>query len=416
MSGRREWSQTPSEPAAHDRDDRVYDHELEDHEPDRGPEAEYHDDGWEEGWPVVGEAPAVDEGGPGPAPRRRRSGGRRILIAFGLLIILILAVLGGGYLWAQGKINPGGHRGPAASVVIPTGSSTAQIAQRLASAGVVHDAWLFTVYVHVGGYGPLLPGTYSLPKNSTYSATIDALRAGPKIVTASLVIPEGFTVADIARAVGALPNMGLSAQKFLAAAESGAVRSPYEPAGVNNLEGLLFPATYKVRQGQSEVDVLEQMIGAFDENAQSLGLPAEATKLGLSPYQVVTVASIVEREAKLAGDRPYVASAVYNRLRVGMSLGADSTQTYFLRLTNPTIQPTPAQLDHPSPYNTRVLKGLPPTPIANPGLASLSAAASPPSTGYLYFVEINPDGKLGFATNNAGFDSLQRQCRAAHLC
>ena len=417
MSGPREWSETPSEPAAPDRDERLYDHEFDDHYDDGGHEAEYHDDGWEEGWPVVGEAPAGEGGGgSGRVPRRHRSAGRVILIAFGLLIVVILAVVGGGYLWAQGKIDPGGRRGPAVSVVIPSGSSTAQIAQRLASAGVVHDAWLFTVYVHVGGYGPLLAGTYSLPRNSTYSSAIDALRAGPKIVTASLVIPEGFTIADIARAVGALPHMGLSAQKFLAAADGGAVRSPYEPTGSNNLEGLLFPATYSVRQGQTEVDVLEQMIGTFDDRAQSLGLPAAAAKLGLSPYQVVTVASIVEREAKLAGDRPFVASTVYNRLRIGMSLGADSTQTYYLRLTNPTIQPTPAQLDQPSPYNTRVHKGLPPTPIANPGLASLSAAANPPSTAFLYFVETNPDGKLGFATNTAGFDNLQRQCRAAGLC
>ncbi len=99
-----------------------------------------------------------------------------------------------------------------------------------------------------------------------------------------------------------------------------------------------------------------------------------------------------------------------------MKLGADSTQTYYLRLSDPGIQPSAAQLDQPSPYNTRTNTGLPPTPIADPGLASLEAATSPPSTKYLYFVEINRDGKLGFAATNSGFEDLRKQCQAAGLC
>ena len=96
-----------------------------------------------------------------------------------------------------------------------------------------------------------------------------------------------------------------------------------------------------------------------------------------------------------------------------MPLGADSTQTYYLRLRDPQLIPTAAQLNQPSPYNTRLVKGLPPTPIANPGLASLRAATNPPTTTYLYFVEVKPSGELGFASTTAGFDQLQQQCRAA---
>ena len=98
-----------------------------------------------------------------------------------------------------------------------------------------------------------------------------------------------------------------------------------------------------------------------------------------------------------------------------MPLGADSTQTYYLRLRTLSLIPTAAQLNQPSPYNTR-LKGLPPTPIANPGLASLRAATNPPTTTYLYFVEVKPDGELGYASTTAGFDQLQAECRAARLC
>ena len=325
-------------------------------------------------------------------------------------------VVGGGLLWAQSQINPGGHRGPSVTVVVPQGASTSTIGHILASRGVVHDATLFALYVRFHGDGPLLPGTYSLAKNSSYQTAIAALEAGPKIVSVNLLIPEGYTVRQIADAVGALPNMGLSAQRFLAAAHSGAVRSPYEPAGVNNLEGLLFPATYPVRQGETEVQILETMVGAFDDRASSIGLEAAATALHETPYQLVTVASIVEREAKLVGDRGPVASTIYNRLRIGMPLGADSTQTYYLRLSDPRLDPTPSQLDQPSPYNTRLNKGLPPTPIANPGLPSLEAATTPPHTTYLYFVEVNPDGELGFASTAAGFVNLQAQCRAANLC
>jgi UPF0755 protein len=229
-------------------------------------------------------------------------------------------------------------------------------------------------------------------------------------------VPEGFTVHQIADAVAGLPGMGLSAQKFLAAADNGTVRSPYEPRGVNNLEGLLFPATYQVQQGESEVQILEQMVGAFDDQASSLNLTAAAQAHHQTVYQLVTVASIVEREAKLDTDRGPVASVLYNRLAAGMPLGADSTQTYYLRLSNPKLEPTASQLNQPGPYNTRLNTGLPPTPIANPGLPSLRAAATPPQTGYMYFVEVKPDGQLGFASTSSGFSQLQGECRAANLC
>lgn len=368
---------------------------------------------------------AVDEGHDWPVvegddhrihrARRRVSRGRRALTVVAVLVVLIVAVVGGGLLWAQGQISPGGHRGPLVSVAIPNGASTSRIGSILAKAGVVRDGTLFAFYVKLHG-DVLLPGNYSLLKNSTYQMAINSLESGPKIITANLIIPEGFTVRQIARAVGALPNMGLSAQKFLAAASDGTVRSSYEPSGSNNLEGLLFPATYLVRQGESEVDILEQMVGAFDYRAGTVGLTAAAARLHMNAYQLITVASIVEREAKRNVDRGPVASVIYNRLQAGIPLGADSTQTYYLRLTDPSLVPTADQLNQPSPYNTRINKGLPPTPIANPGLPSLAAAAAPPTTTYLYFVEINPDGQLGFASTASGFDSLQQQCRAANLC
>lgn len=432
MSGPGEWSERPPEEAGaryrrglsdfydqrgagqhYSADEDAY------HDDHDGPEGYGHggydhDDYDEADWPVV-----ADPVGPSRSAARRSRPPRRghpVLKALAVIVVLIVLVVVGGLVWALHQINPGGHRGPAVTVVIPKGSSTSTIGAKLASAGVIHNGELFALYVRLHGYGPLYPGTYQMQKNLPYTSAISALKAGPKVVTDTLVIPEGYTVAQIAAAIGKLPGLGLSGQKVLAAASDGTVRSPYEPAGVNNLEGLLFPATYQVQQGETEVQILEQMVGTFDDRVQSLGLTAAASQLGLTPYQVITVASIVEREAKLPADRPNVASTIYNRLRIGMKLGADSTQTYYLRQSNPTIQPTATQLDQPSPYNTRTNAGLPPTPIADPGMASLQAATSPPTTQYLYFVEINPDGQLGFAKTNSGFEQLQRQCRAAALC
>ena len=330
--------------------------------------------------------------------------------------VLLVVVAAGAGLWARSQVDPGGRPGAKVTVVIPKGASTTAIGEILAKDGVIDGSTLFPYYVKLNGSGALLPGTYHLARNSPYYVAVAALRSGPKLLVDKLVIPEGFTVAQMAQAVSRLPGLGLSATAFLKAASDGAVSSPYEPAGVDNLEGLLFPATYNVTQGETVIDVLEQMVGAFNDQAAQIGLSAAAKGLGYSVYQVVTVASIVEREAKVTSDFGPVASALYNRLRLGMTLGADSTQTYFLRLTDPALVPSATQLNQPSPYNTRLDKGLPPTPISAPGLAALQAAASPPKTSYLYFVEVNPDGKLGFASNAAGFVGLQSQCRAAGLC
>jgi UPF0755 protein len=362
-------------------------------------------------------SPGPSRRGPGGGGRRRSEYRRRRILA-GLAVVVVLVVLAGlgGVIYARRQINPGGRPGPMVTVRIPQGSSSSEIGKILAAVGVIHDGGLFPYYVKLTNNADLLPGQYRLAKNESYSNVVNALQRGPVLIVDKLTIPEGFTLAQIAARVAALPGLHLSAAKFLAAGTSGEVRSTYEPKGVNDLEGLVFPATYDVRQGQEEADILQEMVNTFDLRVGSLGLPAAATKLHLTPYQVVTVASIVEREAKLEADRGDVASTLYNRLAKGMALGADSTQTYYLRLTDPTLQPTVAQLNTPSPYNTRTQTGLPPTPIANPGIPSLQAAIDPPTTDDLYFVEINSTGKLGFATDTAGFAQLQAQCQAARLC
>jgi UPF0755 protein len=337
--------------------------------------------------------------------RRRRP--RWIPWLVGLLVVA-LVVVGIGVVWVRHEINPG-HPGAPVTFTIPPGSSVAAIGSILGKAGVIHDATVFRLYVRSESPGVLLPGQYSLARDSSYGAVIAALEKGPPIVYQKFTIPEGFTLAQIAARVGSLP--GRTAAGFMAAATSGQVRSQYEPAGSNNLEGLLFPATYTVKADDSDVSIVQQMVTTFDETANTLDVDQAATTLGVTPYQVIVVASMVEREAKLDQDRGPIASVMYNRLRIGMLLQIDATLLYGEGITDPN------QIDKSSdsPYNTYKYKGLPPTPIASPGIPSLTAAANPPPTDYLYYVVINADGQSGFAATAAQFAVLEAEARSKGL-
>lgn len=353
---------------------------------------------------------------PGPAharrkPSKRRSGGHRVLVALAVVLAVVVVLAAAFAWWAKDQISPGGKRGALVDVVIPSGSSTTHIGDILARRGVIHSATLFPYYAKIKGVGTLYPGTYRLAKNESYASAISALEAGPPIIRDRLVIPEGFTVAQMAAAVAKLPDVHISAASFLAAAQGGQVRSRYEPAGTNNLEGLLFPATYEVRQGWTASDLVQQMVVVFDASASQAGVNAGAARLGLSPYQVIIVASMVEREAKRPADRGPIASVIYNRLKAGMPLGIDSTLLYGLHASSANVNP-----DTPNPYNTRLNEGLPPTPISNPGLASLEAAASPPATGYLYYAVTGPGGQTTFASTAAAFAQIEAQCRSHGFC
>ena len=360
-------------------------------------------------------------GGAGPSGARAVPGRRRrrhpVLIALLAIGVIVAVILGGGILWSLHQLNPGGKLGRRVTVRIRAGESTQAIGDALVQAGVIHgNGSLFRYYVKLQGAGPLLPGRYRLAKNESYQRVVGLLQVAPPVVDDTLVIPEGFDLREIAARVAALPGMHLSAAAFLAAAKDGSVRSPFEPAAVNDLEGLLFPATYKINQSATVPEVLTEMVSAFDQRANALDLTTAATKLHLTPYDLIKVASIIQGEAKLDGDRPDVASVLYNRLGNGSPLGADSTLIYALRQSDPTVNIKSVNYRQANPYNTRLKAGLPPTPINNPGLPSLQAAADPPATGYQYFVEVNTDGKLGFASDSAGFAQLTAECQAAKLC
>ncbi|MGH9101978.1 MAG: endolytic transglycosylase MltG [Acidimicrobiales bacterium] len=331
----------------------------------------------------------LDAPGPQRPPGRRR---RRwplvvVVVAVVLAVLAVVAVS-----WVRDQVDPG-HRGAPVALTVPAGSSLSAMAGPLARRGVIGDQDLFRLWLRFHHVGDIRPGYYTMHRSEPYSAVVAQLEKGPQ--RARLTIPEGFTLARMAARVGELK--GRSSKGFLAAASQ--VRSSYEPPEVHSLEGLLFPATYLVSPGESDRQILQQMVSSFDGAAASSHLRELAPGVGLSPYQVVTVASMVEREAKLPADRGKVARVIYNRLAKGMKLQVDATVLYALGNRTTSLSSSDLQVD--SPYNTYVHYGLPPTPIASPGVASLEAALHPTPGPWLYYVVVSKDGAEAFSTTLA---------------
>ena len=338
---------------------------------------------------------AWDEGGP---PRRRRRTWLRVLLG---LLVTVLLLAGLGMVWVQRQIDPPGGAGPTVEVEIPRGSSTARIAAILDEQGVISNATLFRYYVRIKGAAPFDAGTYNLRRNQDFNSVIDTLEKGPVIVYDRVTVPEGKTVREVAEIVGRLP--GRSAERFLQLAQSGEIRSDYQPAGSTNLEGLLFPDTYFVEDKDDERAILQRMVGAFDAQAERAGVDDPPGRL--TPYQLLTLASLVETEGRVDADRPKIAQVMYNRLARGMPLQIDATVLYARELTGAPRRPGGRvlfrDLEIDSPYNTYRIRGLPPTPIAGFGLAALRAALEPEAGPWLYYVKFEEDGTHAFATTLA---------------
>jgi UPF0755 protein len=224
----------------------------------------------------------------------------------------------------------------------------------------------------------------------------------PKIV--KVVIPEGFTQQQIVPLARAAGLQGDYSKAVAQAQRSGLLRpSTYgAPPGTHSLEGFLFPASYELYSGTPVSHLVSQQAAAFRANFGG-GEVHRAKALGVTPYELLIVASIIEREAGTAHDRPLVAAVIYNRLHLDMTLGVDATLRYALHdFTHPL---TASQLASKSAYNTRVHKGLPPTPISNPGAAAIRAAGHPAHVSYLYYVAgADGCGEQVFSTSYAKFE------------
>jgi UPF0755 protein len=339
-----------------------------------------------------------------------RGGWPRWLKVMLAVVVAGLLVLGAAGFWAVRQVNGTGG-GAEVAVEVPMGSSSARIAAILDDKGVIENASLFRLYLRVTGAGAFQAGAYTFRKGQGYDDVVKVLERGPELDFDRLTIPEGFTLAQIAARVGRLP--GRSAERFLDIARSGEVRSRYQPAGSTNLEGLLLPETYDFDPDDDERAILARMVQSFDAAAAELGLDQAQAKIGLSPYEAVIVASMVEEEAKLEDERPKVATVILNRLEKGWALGIDATIRY--ALNRPTEPLRKSDLAKDNPYNTRLRKGLIPTPIAAPSRSALRATLAPQPGPWMYYVLIDKSGRHAFAVTDAEFNRYKAEAREKGL-
>ena len=344
-------------------------------------------------------------GAPGMPPHRnigvqktRRRWLRRFVV---LLVILALAAVA---VFAFMLYQPFHGKGYDAVVVkIPPGSSAGDIGKLLSSKGVVESSFFFALRARVDGdRGKLQAGTYTLKKSMPYKDALAALTQAPKAApTIDVTLPEGPSRRELAPRVKAAGVRG----SYVAASASSKLLRPRTygaPKGTTSLEGFLFPDTYQLRSRTATAKALVNLqLRQFKSEFAKVDLK-RARRKHLSRYDVLIIASMIEREAQVPKDRRLISAVIYNRLQQGIPLGIDATLRY--RLNNWSKALRESELNINSDFNTRRRIGLPPTPIGNPGLASLQAAADPANAKYLFYV-VKPcgNGAHAFSSTDAQF-------------
>jgi len=351
----------------------------------------------------IGTVSAPQPGAPGMSPhrpvsvrrRRRRRPGRIVMLGVPLVLLSVIATY---VLHATFTPFKGAGSGEVA-VRIPDGASTREIGDLLADRGVVGSGAFFALRAAIRG-DDLRAGRFTLARDMGNGEAIDALTRAPQTPPIIRVtFPEGPSRREQAPLVA---KAGIEGDYVKASERSPALdpRDYGAPKG-SSLEGFLFPATYELRPGASARRLVSDQVEAFEDNFAHVGLRRAKSK-NLTRYDVLTIASMIERETAVARERRLVAAVIYNRLKQGIPLGIDATTRY--GEGNWTRPLTKSELNRDSPYNTRRRHGLPPTPIGNPGLASLKAAANPANVSYVYYV-VKPcgNGAHSFSRNDAEF-------------
>ncbi len=346
---------------------------------------------------------------------------------YGMMCVTIVMIMIAGAVgwWYLERLNPPGDPGPVQGFTVAEGETLESLSERLEEEGFVADASVFVQYVENKTDDDeefeIVPGFYELRPNDHVGNVMGRLGVPPAQTSRSVTFPEGFTLAQMGRRVGTEFET-LSADGFALAAEEEYV-SLWEPeGGVTSLEGLLFPDTYEVSNADSEGQLIERMIALMERVGNQEDMVDKAAALGRTPYEILIIASMIEREAQTAEDRPKISRVIHNRLFVSANnpddpfeLQIDAAVLYGRnQLGIDPDTPFSELRQIPSDWNTYLLPGLPKTPIANPGRASIQAALNPspnPPPGdpicrdlpqpdqcfYFFYVRTGEDGSHTFA-------------------
>lgn len=291
-----------------------------------------------------------------------------------LTLLILAAALYGFYAYQSSPFGTGGD------IYINKGMSVSQVGEMLQKEGVLRNRWFFKILARISPHPIVLkPGEYEFAAQLTPQEVLSKIQRGERVVH-KLVIPEGYTFAQIAQAI----------EKAGIAPAAEVHRYYRDPAWLQklgfpavSLEGYLFPATYEYDRGTHLEDLLQQILKTFQRQYDP-ALRERSQAIGWTIPQVVTLASIIEKETGRSQERPLISSVFQNRLRLGMLLQSDPTVIFGLPNFNGNIHRE--DLKNPHPYNTYVHPGLPPGPIASPGKSSLQAVLQPATSSYLYFV------------------------------
>jgi UPF0755 protein len=343
---------------------------------------------------------------PTPRSRRRGSWGRRISAIVPLAGIVLALYL------INATFQPfHGEGGGSVQVQVPESSDAGTIGDILAEKGVVASGTFFELNATLTGRrGGLRPGDYTLRRDMSYGDAIAALEKGPKVKvvpTVDVTVPEGLSIREAAPLVDKGPLKGSYAKAAREPRVLRRIRRLGAPRGTRTAEGFLFPAMYTLVDGSPARDLVSKQLAAFEDNFKGIDM-RYAKRKNLTRYDVLIIASMIEREIQLDKERPLAAAVIYNRLARGMTLGIDATIRYETRNWDSPLKVS--ELERDTPYNTRIHTGLPPTPIGNPGRKSLEAAANPARADYLFYV-VKPcgEGEHAWSSTDAEFArDLQR--------
>jgi uncharacterized YceG family protein len=352
------------------------------------------------------------------AQRRKRRRRRVVLPLITLVVVAALgagALIGGRSLTSRFGTTPDytGSGSGEALVVVKPGDTATDIAATMVSQDVIKSEKAFANAAKQDARAlGIQPGTYKLHKQMSGAAALQLILDPSARLLSRVTVPEGLSVAATLKLISEKSKLKL-ADLQAAANDVKALGLPSYAKG--KPEGFLFPDTYDLEPDTTAAGLLKNMVDEYKAKVDDAGLVQKAAAVNLSPYEMVIVASLVEKETQQAGERSKVARVIYNRLDQDFFLGIDAAVLYGLNRSSGGL--SEADLAKDTPYNNRIHKGLPPTPIANPGIASLQAAAAPAKGPWLYYVlDASHPGHHLFTDDRDVFNTAKAKCQAAHLC